>query len=244
MRSTAVPSAVVALSLPLFAALIGCSGGDGEVADDVDGIVTTDQIASALLPTEPSGCDQNALAGAGWVSTAMPSTTGAFSVVLRVTPEIGNDVRPPVVDAVLGLSNGAATRDADLGPAVRFNTNGTIDVRNGDAYSADQAFPYTSGRGPYEVRFDVDVPSHTYSVSVRHLDQLGKPMEKIATSYAFRAEQQAVARLDSVNRYVDGTVGGVQTCGFAFTPIRAQTSRTMFVPTAPRPSRSAMFQRQ
>ncbi len=65
-----------------------------------------------------------------------------------------------------------------------------------------------------------------------------------ATSYAFRAEQQAVAQLDSVNRYVDGAEGGVQTCGFAFTPLRAQTSRTMFMPAAPRPSRSAMVQRQ
>jgi hypothetical protein len=249
MCSTAVSFATFALAFPLLAFVGGCSGGDPNGSNDELGPIG--QVESSLLPTAASGCDADATAGAGWVSTAMPSSSGAFSVTLRVTPELGAGAYPPVVDGVIGLSSGDASAYSDLGPAVRFNTNGTIDVRNGSAYAADQTFPYTFNGGPYEVRFDVDVPSHTYSVSVRHLDQVGKPMERLATNYAFRDEQQTVPQLDTVNRFVDGTQGGVMTCGFAFQAAPTATgaphverARALFVGATWRSSHAAAVHRR
>jgi len=217
-------------ALTLFASLAACSGGgaDVEAGDDFD----TAAHSSALLPSDTSGCDADAHAGRGWLSTSMPASSGLFSVTFRVTPALTEGAWPPVIDAVVGFSDGEAAAFADLGPAVRFNDNGTIDARDGDAYRADESLPYTVHDGPYEVRIDVDVAAHTYSVWARHLDGLAKPMTAIATAYAFRSEQQGVTRLDTFNRYVDGAAGSVTTCAFAYQAI------TTTKPAAP-PSLSA-----
>ena len=205
VRNTILSSAA---TLTLFASLAACSGG-GDDVDDVESAVSV----SALLPTE---CDPAARAGGGFVSTAIPTSTGSFSVTFRVTPELDDGAWPPIIDAVIGLSDGSPTSFADLGPAVRFNRNGTIDVRNGGEYGATEPFPYTVHDGPYELRVDVDVAAHTYSVWARHLDTLAKPMVALATGYAFRNEQQTTTRLDTLSRYVDGEQGGVTTCALTY----------------------------
>lgn len=221
MRSTHL---ALAASFSLFLSLVACSDADVDGgADDraVESPPSPSQTASALTASSSSGCDADAVAGSGWVSTSIPSSSNAFGVTFRATPEVDASARPPLVDAVIGLSSGAADDFGDLGPAIRFNTNGTIDVRNGATYAADIAFPYAPGRGPYEFRVDVDVPSHTYSVWVRHLDAVEKPLEKLASHYAFRVEQQSVTSLDTLARYVDGPTGGVQTCDVTYTPMQS-----------------------
>jgi hypothetical protein len=186
---------------------------------------------SALLPTAATACDPAATAGGGFMSTSIPPSTAAFSVTFRVTPELGEGQWPPVIDAVVGLSDGSPTGFGDLGPAVRFNRNGTVDVRDGGAYRASEAFPYAVHDGPYELRIDVDVAAHTYSVWARHVDGLTKPMVTLATDYAFRTEQQSVTRLDTLSRYVDGTQGGVTTCAFVYQgPAPTAPLAPLFVP--------------
>ena len=49
------------------------------------------------------------------------------------------------MDGLVGLSNGAAAAWTDLAAIVRFNAAGTIDARNGGAYAAAVAIPYTAG---------------------------------------------------------------------------------------------------
>ncbi len=225
MRSTSLTSVSSAASLILFASLAACGGGgdDGDVESAVS--------VSALLPTDTTQCDPAATAGGGFVSTSIPSSNGSFTVTFRVTPELGDGEWPPVIDAVVGLSDGSPTSFSDLGPAVRFNRNGTIDVRNGGDYGATEPFPYTVHDGPYELRVDVDVQAHTYSVWARHLDAVAKPMVALATGYAFRSEQQSVARLDTLSRYVDGAQGGVTTCAFAYQgPAPSGGAPPVFVP--------------
>ena len=53
--------------------------------------------------------------------------------------------------------------------------------------------PYTAGRW-YDICLVVHVYEHTYSVYVR---PEGGAEQVLATNYAFRAEQQAVPRLDT-----------------------------------------------
>lgn len=211
---------VLSLASVLFVGLAAACGGEADDADVGERTEelprSTGQTASALLPTNGSGCDPAAAAGAGVVSTSMPLSVGTFSVTIRVTPELESRVRPPVLDAVIGLSSGAATQLDDLGPAVRFDGTGKIEARDGAVYRSDESFPYTSGRGAYELRMDVDVSAHTYSVWVRHLDAVAKPLVQLATHYAFVDTQQSLSQLDTVNRWIDGARGAVTTCGFSY----------------------------
>jgi hypothetical protein len=206
------PSRTALLLLPAILAVMGCGGdvtaGELEAADEAG------RVESALgSATAGDGCDAAASAGSGWVNTAVTPSAQSFTVLFRAYPTGSDGDGHPLIDGVIGLSDGDAACFGQLGPIVRFNPWGSIDARNGDAYEG--AFPYRTHE-PFEFQLSVDVSSHQYSVWVRHLDAIGKPFELLADRFAFRTEQRAVPRLDNVARFVDSAQGELQTCGFRY----------------------------
>lgn len=82
-----------------------------------------------------------------------------FSVTMDVVPTLSNG------DLVIGLSQSAPAGYADLATVIRFGTSGLIDVRNGSSYSANSSVAYSGGQS-YHLIMNVNVATHTYSVSV------------------------------------------------------------------------------
>ncbi|HEY4105842.1 MAG TPA: hypothetical protein VGM44_18205 [Polyangiaceae bacterium] len=188
-------------------ALSGCSGGaagDSQFATDARATAQ----ARASLSTEATSCDDPS-AGGGWLDTAVPNSSGSLTLDFLGFPHTNQ------LDAVVGLSNGAADAFTDLGPIVRFNPNGAIDARNGDHYEG--SFPWTTGVGPFELRMDIDIPTHTYTVWVRHLDSPSKPFELLGQNFAFRTEQSQVSELNDVGRFIDSAAGDLDTCDVVYT---------------------------
>jgi hypothetical protein len=90
----------------------------------------------------------------------------------------------------------------------RFNPDGNIDARNGDAYGAAGTIPY-SANVRYHFRLVVNVGSHTYSVFVT---PAGGSETTVATNFSFRSEQASVSSLNSWG--VWASTGSVTACGF------------------------------
>jgi hypothetical protein len=169
--------------------------------------------SSALGTAAPGRGCMTSVAGGGWSNGFLPQSTEALTLTFGNWP-YGQDAQGhPLIDAVVGLSNGPAQRFSDLGPIVRFNANGGIDARDGDRYVGN--FPYITGE-PFEVQMSIDISSHRYSVWVRHNDAIGKPFELLANNLAFRSEQQAVTRLDNVGSFVDSASGNLEACSFRY----------------------------
>jgi hypothetical protein len=168
--------------------------------------------------TASAGCDPAASAGEGWSNTFFPQSSSSFDVLFRAYPQGSDSDGRPLIDGVVGLSDGPASGFGSLGPIIRFNPWGNIDARDGDVYAG--GFPYKTAE-PHEFRVSVDVPSRSYSVWVRHLDAIAKPFELLADRFAFRNEQSTVSRLDNVGRFVDSAQGKLQTCGFRYAALTA-----------------------
>ena len=140
-------------------------------------------------------------AGAGWLNGPIPQLdfgviTASFSVDWRGGYQ---QYKTVPIDAVFGLANGPADAFNDLGPIVRMNAQGFIDVRDGGVYRADTAFDYRNQMLQVELR--VDLSTRRYSVWVNGL--------AIATDYAFRTEQSMMSRVDTLAVKVDSSVGSV-----------------------------------
>ncbi len=84
----------------------------------------------------------------------------------------------------MGLSSGLAGDYTNLAAMVRFNAAGTIDARNGGAYTAAAAIPYSAGMS-YHFILDVNLTAHTYNASV----VVNGAQAIIGTNLAFRSEQ-------------------------------------------------------
>ena len=108
----------------------------------------------------------------------IPSLNGKFWTEVKITPS-----HSPM-NAGVGLGKTEVGTWADMGPIVRFNTEGFIDVFNGTGYAADVEFPYAANT-EYIVEFIGDVATKTYQVIVKAPEQ-----EKvvIATDYIFRSD--------------------------------------------------------
>lgn len=202
---------------------------------------------TASTSSEVTACT-TVSAGSPWWSAAFPPQTGRFHVELTATPSAGD------VDAVIGLSRGAASHWAHLAATVRFNPAGFVDARAGNVYRADVAYPYFPGT-TYFVRFDVDLGARTYSVWLK--TSAGDFYQPVARDYPFRTEQAAAAVLDHAAAYLepshpgslalcelavvqdDTTANGctVATAGGGFANAQlAGTSGAMIVPLLARPS--------
>ena len=114
--------------------------------------------------------------------------TGTFEVSFDATPLADN------IDAFTGIGALTPREAADVAAIVRFNEHGTIDVRNGGAFRADQRLAYM-GNKPYRVRMVIDVKSRTYSVFVT---PPGETEVALAKNYAFRSTQADVKTLTKI----------------------------------------------
>jgi hypothetical protein len=115
------------------------------------------------------------------------------------------------IDAVMGLANGPASAFTDLGPIVRFNADGYIDARDGDAYRAERAVPYvTDGNTQYLFQLSLDYNTHTYTASV--FAGYSNNEIVIGTNYNFRSEQSGMTRADTYATEVDSATGSIRSC--------------------------------
>ncbi|HEY0481857.1 MAG TPA: hypothetical protein VGD37_30270 [Kofleriaceae bacterium] len=151
-------------------------------------------LATAACATE--------IAGDPWRNQTFAEQAGRFHVELDATASLAS------IDAVIGLGNGPVSAFEQLGPTVRFNPGGMIDVRDGAGYRADVTQVYEVGK-TYHLRLDVDVHRRTYSVWLR--DDFGG-YTALARDYAFRTEQANVTRLSGVASKIDATTGTFSLC--------------------------------
>jgi unsaturated chondroitin disaccharide hydrolase len=113
---------------------------------------------------------------------------GSFEVSFDATPLADN------IDAFTGIGAITPREAADVAAIVRFNEHGTIDVRNGGSFRADQNLAYSANKA-YRVRMVIDVKSKIYSVFVI---PPGQPEIALARNYAFRSTQAAVQALSKI----------------------------------------------
>ncbi|MBI2387589.1 MAG: Ig-like domain-containing protein [Elusimicrobia bacterium] len=138
----------------------------------------------------------------GWKNTAVARQSAAFGATFDAVPGAGR------IDALTGLSLGAASGYNSVAAVVRFNNAGYIDARNGGAYAADTAVPYVSG-ATYRFRLAVDPAARRYSVFVT---PPGAAERTVASNFSFRSEQAATSSLD--NLALQSGSGTHQVCGF------------------------------
>ncbi|MCM2305324.1 MAG: Ig-like domain-containing protein, partial [Elusimicrobia bacterium] len=187
------------------------------VARDAAGNRATSAPVTVSVKNAPSAA---CLASSpAWRSTPFPVQSGPFEAAFTAIPAESR------IDAIVGLSRGPATRYSDLAAIVRFNNTGYIDARNGGAYGADSSFPYTAGAS-YRFRLAVDPAAGVYSA---YVTPPGSPERTLASRYAFRAEQSAVARLDSWA--LQSGAGSHRVCAFAAVPAPAGPALDASAPT-------------
>lgn len=129
-----------------------------------------------------------------WENISFLQQTGTFTFVFSGLPSVTN------IDSVMGLSDGQASGYTSLAAAVRFNTTGTIDMRNGGTYQAASTINYQSGR-KYYFRMVVNIISKTYSA---YVTPEGSAEITIGLNYAFRTEQSGITKLNNFASYTTG----------------------------------------
>jgi len=137
-------------------------------------------------------------AGGVFTNTAMTSQTGTFTATFNATPSADP------TNAVVALSNGSQTAFSGFACAVRFNTSGNIDARNGGAYAAASTIPYAPNT-TYTFRVVANIPAHTYSI---YVTPAGGSEVTVGINYAFRTEQATVASLNNWGAVVDVSANG------------------------------------
>jgi hypothetical protein len=166
----------------------------------------------ATLTVKPVAVPPGCLLSAGtWVSAPLTQTqTISFRIQFDVTPVAA------IEDGVTGLSAAPAASYNDLAAAVRFNTTGTIDARNGGSFVAATTIPYSAGTA-YHFILDVNVGTRTYNAYV----MLGSAQVTIGTNLAFRTQQASVSSLAYLNGFTvtgsDTICSAVTTTGAAAT---------------------------
>ncbi len=176
------------------ALVMACGGVSTENAKERADPVSSASEAETLACTEGT-------ASSGWVGGGFGNNSGSFSVDVEATPGSGDE------DALVGLAVSAPSTYSELAASVRFNTDGMIDVRDGDSYRADSNVPYRPGEKRH-LRFDVDTVNHTYSVA----DLAGEWGDYyVAYDYAFRTQQENAQSLGFYGVKVDDG-GGLGVC--------------------------------
>ncbi len=160
----------------------------------------------ALSTGNPPPSCVTATQGGPWQNTIMTAQTATFTAQFDATPSAID------INSVVGLSHGAQTAYTGFAVLVRFNPTGDIDARNGGAYAAASAIPYSAGV-TYHFRVVVNVPAHTYSVFVT---PPGGAELTVGGNFAFRTEQNTVTSLDWVGVFAE--VGSDTECSFSVSP--------------------------
>ncbi|HKQ72658.1 MAG TPA: hypothetical protein VJ810_02945 [Blastocatellia bacterium] len=171
-------------------------------------------FVNASSPGSTTACDftistgptcVTATAGGSWQNRSFTSQSGTFTAEFDATPLVAP------TDTVVGLSQGAQTAYSGFATLARFNLTGAIDARNGGAYAAATAIPY-SANVTYHFRMVVNVPAHTYSIFVR---PAGGSELTIGTDFAFRTEQNTVTSLNNWGGFVNtSATGSSRVCNF------------------------------
>ncbi|MDY7231087.1 glycoside hydrolase family 88 protein [Hyalangium rubrum] len=106
--------------------------------------------------------------------------TGVRTIEFDLTPQSAP------LDAVVGYADSSTTVTSfsGLAMALRMNSSGFFDVRNGGAYAAVTSVPYVAN-STYHVRIAADMAARRYSVWVR---PPGGAEILIANNYAFRSD--------------------------------------------------------
>lgn len=139
-----------------------------------------------------------------WVNAPLSqSETHSFRVSYDATP------LNSTMDGVSGLSSGPASTYGSLAASVRFNSTGTIDARNGGAFTAS-SLRFVRGAAHHFI-LDINIAAHTYNAYV----VIGGVQHTLGTNLAFRSEQAHVTALNEVGAL---TVMGSQTvCNISVT---------------------------
>lgn len=180
-------------------------GAAGRVTITARSLADPTQSATATLSVSSGAtCSTGS---SNWIATALGnSETGTFGVSFDATPQAA------IIDANVALSQDVPAAYKDLAVIVRFNPWGTIDVRYGNTYGADYSQPY-SAQSTYHFDLVVNVPAHTYSLSVT---PPGGTPKALANNYPFRSEQANATSLNYWNSYQDpSSVAAVQVCNFS-----------------------------
>jgi hypothetical protein len=135
-----------------------------------------------------------------WGNHPLPEYDKRVFASFRTTPSGG------AMDAAFGFSSAPAAIWSDLAAAIRFNNQGKVDARNGNAYTAQAVFPYAAGV-TYRINMEIDVKARRYWATVTPLTPGGSPV-LIAENYAFRTEQNAVTYLSNFS--YSAAAGGTQ----------------------------------
>ena len=169
----------------------------------VNGVSLGSAPSGALSLTVPgiTGCLN---ADTAWRNRAMPTESGTFQWEADVTPFVTT-----FNDGVVGLGQAAPNGYSSMGVAVRFNTSGDIDARNGGAYAAGITLAFSLGSA-YHLRVPINVGTHTYSV---YVTPPGGAEQLLASNYAFRTEQAAATSLGYIGIFDDQ--GSVAACNVA-----------------------------
>jgi hypothetical protein len=171
----------------------------------------TDSAVASATYTISTGSNRTLTgsSGNGWHALAIsPAATGTFTATYDATPSVSPE------NAVVGLSNGAATAFGNLSCIARFNPSGDIDAYNGTAYAAAATIPYSAGVS-YHFRLVVNVTAHTYSVFVT---PSGGSELTVGSNYAFRSTANTVTSLNDWNLDVDPSIAGATLTANNLTP--------------------------
>jgi chitinase len=161
--------------------------------------VQANHTISATFASSGGGRTLTGSSGNGWHALAIsPGATGTFTATYDATPSVSPE------NAVVGLSNGAATAFGNLGCIARFNPSGDIDAYNGSAYAAAATIPY-SANVSYHFEMDVNLTAHTYSI---YVTPSGGAKTLVGSNYAFRSSANTMTSLTDWNLDVDPSISG------------------------------------
>lgn len=148
-----------------------------------DGSGDTTRSVALTVDAEPDPCVTSTSV---WQNFPITAQAGVFSARFDAMPNNDNMTGHTV------LSEGPGAAYQDYAILIGFGPSGFIDARDGGSYRAEMQIPYTAGTA-YHFRVEVNVPAHTYSV---YVTPEGAGELTLATGFAFRSEQSAVASLD------------------------------------------------
>jgi hypothetical protein len=174
-------------------------GNQGAITSFTFSNVQANHTISATFASSGGGRTLTGSSGNGWHALAIsPAATGTFTATYDATPSVSPE------NAVVGLSNGAATAFGNLGCIARFNPSGDIDAYNGSAYAAAATIPYSAGVS-YHFEMDVNLTAHTYSI---YVTPAGGSKTLVGSNYAFRSSANTMTSLNDWNLDVDPSIGG------------------------------------